>query len=101
MELIEAGLDYLDPVWENDDWRLFRVEMPAAVGAAAVGTDWFEIDARRPGDHRLAIEFTPWWRVVEGSACVREADDGSTVVEAAAPGRVRVEARLGGDSCSG
>ena len=101
VELIEAGLDYLDPVWEKDDWRLFRVEMPAAVGAAAVGTDWFEIDARRPGDHRLGIEYTPWWRVVEGSACVREADDGSTVVDAAAPGRVRVEARLGGDSCSG
>jgi hypothetical protein len=84
VELIDSGLDYLEPVWENDDWRLYRVDRPVAVGTKRAGTDWFEIDARRPGDYRVGIEYTPWWRVVEASA----------------PGRIRIEARMGGDSCS-
>ena len=100
VELIESGLDYLEPVWENDDWRLYRVEAPPPVGTAAIGTDWFEIDARRPGAYPVGIEFTRWWRVVEGRGCVSEAEDGATVVEASAPGRIRIEPRLGGDSCS-
>ena len=101
VELIESGLDYLQPVWANQDWRLYRVDEAAATGAVASGPDWFEIVARRAGDLPVEIGFTPWWRVVEGDACVQEGDDDSTVVAAKAPGPVRVEARLGGDSCSG
>jgi hypothetical protein len=101
VDLIESGLDYLEPVWENDDWRLYRVETSLPTVTTATGPDWFEIHARDRADYRVGIEFTPWWRVVEGSGCVSEAEDGATVVEANAPGPIRVEARLDGDSCSG
>jgi hypothetical protein len=100
VELIDAGLDYLEPVWQGEGWRLYRVDEPEAVGVAAGGSDWFELVAERAGPHPVGIEFTRWWRVVEGDACVEEGADGSTVVEARAPGRIRVEARLDGDSCS-
>ena len=98
--LIDTGLEYLDLVCRNDDWRLYRVDGAVPVGASAVGPDWFEVDARQPGEHPVGIEFTRWWRVVEGDACVEEGEDGETVVEARAPGRIRVEARLSGGSCS-
>jgi hypothetical protein len=98
--LIGTGLEYLDLVWRNDDWRLYRVDGAVPVGAAAVGPDSFEVDARQPGEHPVGIEFTRWWRVVEGDACVEEGEDGETVVEVRAPGRIRVEARLSGGSCS-
>jgi hypothetical protein len=100
VELIDSGLDYLEPVWENADWRLYRVDRSSPIGTEAAGTDWFELDAPRAGEYRVGIEYTRWWRVVEGSGCVSEADDGATVVEANAPGPIRVEARLDGDSCS-
>jgi hypothetical protein len=101
VELIDSGLDYLEPVWENEDWRLYRVDRRSPTGTAAAGTDWFEIDPSRTGEYRVGIEYTRWWRMVEGSGCVSEAEDGATVVEARAPGPIRVEARLDGDSCSG
>ena len=88
-------------MWRNDDWRLYRVDGAIPRRRRAVGPDWFEVDAREPGEHPVGIEFTRWWRVVEGDACVEEGEDGETVVDAIAPGRIRVEARLSGGSCSG
>jgi hypothetical protein len=101
VELIDSGLEYLEPVWENDAWRLYRVDRGLPTGAATIGTDWFDVDARERADYRVGIEYTPWWRVVEGSGCVAEAEDGATIVEASAPGAIRVEARMSGNSCSG
>ena len=100
IDLVERGLPYLKEVWSNDDWRLFRVADPVELGVSALGYDWFEVDASRPGEIPVRIRHTPYWSVTEGDACVREDDVGWTTVEAKAPGTIRVEARLFGDSCS-
>jgi hypothetical protein len=97
--LIDSGLDYLDPVWEGDHWRLYRVVNAGQPRLTAVGPDWFELDTRRPGEYPVGIRGSSYWTVTEGDGCVSD-DHGQTVVEARSPGPIRVEARLFGDPCS-
>jgi hypothetical protein len=97
--LIDSGLGYLNLVWKDADWRLYRVEDPAPTGLAAVGPDWFELRPRRPGDYPVGIRASRYWHVSRGDACVSE-EDGETVVEARSAGPIRVESRLFGGSCS-
>lgn len=97
--LIDSGLDYLDPVWSNEDWRLFRVESPPRLGVTALGADSFELDPHRAGSYPVSIRYSGSWAVTVGDACIAEAPGGSIVVRAAAPGPIRVEARLRGDPC--
>jgi hypothetical protein len=100
VELIDSGLDYLSPVWQNDHWDVYRVEDAAPLGVSAMGANWFEVDAPRPGSYPVAINYTWTWSVTEGDACVERADDDSTVVVAREPGTVRVVSRLGfGSGC--
>jgi hypothetical protein len=98
--LITNGLDYLDPVWHDDDWSLYSVDDPRGLGVSAAGADWFEVEAPLPGEYPVAINFTSTWTVDGGDACVERAGDGSTVVVAREPGTVRVSSRLGfGSGC--
>ena len=96
--LIESGLDYLEPIWSSDDWRLYRVVDASPVGVESAEPDDLVIDAPRPGDYELGVNWNRWWRVTEGDACVREEDD-RTVVEVAEPGTIRVGVGLSGGRC--
>jgi hypothetical protein len=100
VSLVTGGLPYLDQVWANDHWRLYRVSDPVPLAVSRLGYDWFEVGAGTAGEIPVRIRYTPYWSVTEGDACVKEDDDGWTVVEARAAGTIRVEARLFGDSCS-
>ena len=100
VELIEGGLPYLRPVWNDDDWRLYRVDQPHELGVSAIGADWFEVDAPRAGSYPVALNFTSTWTVTEGDGCVERGPSDSTVVQAKAPGTIRVESKLGlGSGC--
>ena len=99
-DLIERGLEFLRPVWRGEHWRLYRVAAARPLGIRALGPDWFELEPRGAGPHHVGIHFNRYWSVVDGAACVREAD-GWTVVEATRRGPIRVEATLAGDRCSG
>ena len=102
--LIDSGLDYLEPVWSDANWRLFRVNGADewgldGLGVQEVGADSFEV---APGGRETSIRWTPYWSVTGGEGCVHESEDGETVVEARpGSGPITVEAELGGDSCSG
>lgn len=102
--LIDGGLDYLRLVWRNDDWRLYRVAGSGGwglegLGVRAVGPASFSVD---PSAGPTSIRWTPLWSVTAGAGCVSEGDDGETVVRARpASGPLTVEAKIGGDSCSG
>jgi hypothetical protein len=92
--LVASGLPYLEPVWSNEDWRLFAVrdatgliEAPARL--EAIGADWFHLAAPRAGDYVLRIHFNRYWTVTGGAACLR-ARGPWTMVEAERPGEVRV-----------
>ena len=104
--LIDGGLDYLTPVWSDDDWRLYRVDDADSTGLSALGVSAIEIggftvEAPRPGVHPSSIEWSPYWSVTGGDACVVELDDGTTAVETVKANQVvTVEQRmLGGDDC--
>jgi hypothetical protein len=101
VELIETGLSYLVPIWSDADWSLYRVDpSQSPEDLVAVDLDRFTIDAAEPGEYPTKINWTPYWRVTGGDACLREAADGSTLVESRAPDQaITVGARLSGDSC--
>jgi hypothetical protein len=106
VDLVEDGLPYLVRVWESEDWRLYRVRDARSIASGgalltAIGPDWFELEISRAGRFEIAIEHSRYWSVAAGNACVEEAADGETAVDAHEAGRVRIETRLVPDRCSG
>jgi hypothetical protein len=100
--LIDAGLDYLTPVWRSQHWRLYRVDRPnglARAGVESIAPDEVVVNARRPGEIALPINWTRYWSVDGGDACVGEGGDGETVLDARRPGSVELGVSLGGDHC--
>jgi hypothetical protein len=78
VDLIDAGLPYLSLEWEDEDWRLYRVE-----GAPTVRYRW-----------------SPYWDVVGGEGCV-ERDGDWTRVDAPSGAQVEIAARLSLDGLLG
>lgn len=96
--LIERGLPFLAPVWRSAHWRLYAVRGAAPLARRparleAIGGDWFSLQAPHAGAWPVRLRFTRYWTVLSGEACVSE-EGGWTVVQARAPGLVRVAARL-------
>jgi hypothetical protein len=106
-ELLEGGLPYLEEVWRNRDWRVWRftgfrglVEGPASV--VELSSDGFTLDVREPATLRVRIRASRHW-VVQGGAddvCVTSTTDGWTRVRAQSPGRVEIGQALTGSSCT-
>jgi hypothetical protein len=112
--LIDAGLPYLDLVWESPEWRLYAVteqapfvstpeaplEPTADARLAALGPDSFELTADDPGSYLVRVHYTRYWNVVEGMACV--APEGEwTRVDVQVPSVVHVKAEFGLDALFG
>jgi hypothetical protein len=96
--LIDGGLDYLDEIWSDRNWRLYRVEEARPVGVDSAGPDELVIVADSAGTYELDVNWNRYWRVTEGDGCVRE-KDGRTVVEAEEPGVIRLGVGLSGERC--
>lgn len=94
-ELIRGGLPYLQPVWRDRHWRVFRVRdaaslaMPGGGTVTRVTTQGFRLRAASPGTTVVRIRWTPYWKAA-GGACVRRAPGDWTAVRAARPGDVDV-----------
>jgi hypothetical protein len=102
--LIDRGLGYLGLIWEDEDWRLYSVTSADGLpesGIDELGVDRVVLDGPGLGTRTLPVNWTRWWRVEEGSACLRESEDGRLEVDVLDFGRVEIAASLGGDSCSG
>jgi hypothetical protein len=101
--LIDGGLDYLTPVWDSEHWRLYRVRgAPGLAGSGVVSTgpDRVDLDLDHASSESLPVNWSRYWGVASGDACVREGDDGETVIEARSAGPVELRASLDGDRCS-
>lgn len=101
--LVVSGLAYLRPVWRDPDWALYAVTDPTALAAGpAAGVtmthDAITFTATAPGTVTLRAQYTPYWTVTAGRACVRPGGRRLTRVRVDAPGRVVVTARLGDGS---
>ncbi|HSI79516.1 MAG TPA: hypothetical protein VK919_02585 [Solirubrobacterales bacterium] len=123
--LIDSGLPFLEPIWEEEDWRLYRVDPePPLVSAIAgpeagadrgsgrapslrrLGPGRFELDAET-GHYLVRLAWTPYWELDGARACASE-EAGWTRIDVAGSGTVELAARfriagLGGREriCSG
>ncbi len=96
--LIDSRLEYLEPVWSDEDWRLYRVDGAVPVGIESAGPDELVLDAPRTGAYAPVVNWNRYWEVTDGDACVRDEGD-RTVVEVAEPGTIRLGVGLSGERC--
>jgi len=92
-ELIRSGRAGLVEVARAGDVTVYEVPEPTPIltgpGDArltALRHDRVEGELGAAGTYRLAVRWTPTWRVAAGDVCVREAPDGMTQVVARIPG---------------
>jgi hypothetical protein len=112
--LIEDDLSYLEPLWSNEDWRLYGVDAPPSSGprywdlrergVRVESPDSFSLDAEQAGEYSTGITWSNYWHVSEGDGCVVPHGDERTTVVVAKRGneRLEVEQRFGlggGDQC--
>jgi hypothetical protein len=95
--LIGRGLPYLDPVWSNRHWRVYRVRdaQPLVSGPAELvelASQRFVLRSHGSGSALVRVRWTPYW-VVEGGGCVARAGEW-TRVQLPASGQVAVRARF-------
>lgn len=71
-KLVGEGLPYLQQVWGDENWRLFKVDAPTDLvsGRATVvraGADQLVIDVKAAGRVLVRIPHSPWLGLVDGS----------------------------------
>lgn len=71
-KLVRAGLPYLQQVWGDANWQLFKVDAPTnlVTGPASVvraGADQLVIDAKQPGRVLVRIPHSPWLGLVDAA----------------------------------
>jgi hypothetical protein len=96
--LIDRGLPYLQLVWRTTHWRIYAVQDPTPIvqGPAtlrAMGSNWFQLEAERTGKAFIAVHFSPYWAVTQGSGCVAPAG-AFTSLQIRSPGPVRIAIRF-------
>jgi hypothetical protein len=89
---------FLEPVWRDAHWQLFRVRdsAPVAAGAGARARllpAGVEVTAPRAGRLLLRVRWTAYWRLAGAVGCVTPRG-GWTVLDAAARGRFLLTARF-------
>lgn len=73
--IVRRGTDWLEPVWQDEGWRIYRVRdavpLVSAPGAVVRG-DAASLVLRMPaaGSVRIRIAYSPWLRA-DGGGCVR------------------------------
>ncbi len=74
-KLIERGLPYLQKVYSNAHWRVFRVRgaTPLASGPGRLtrlAYDSFKLHARHAGSFLVRVHYSPYWGLRNGTGCV-------------------------------
>jgi hypothetical protein len=97
--LIEANQSYLQLVWHNSHWRLWKV-----VGSPGMTTgpahlvslhpDQMVVDASGAGTTTIRVRYTPAWSIVSGPGCVGPSKGPWTEVISRGQGRIVIETTL-------
>ena len=111
-KLIRAGLPYLQKVYSNAHWRVYRVRgaTPLASGPGRLtrlAYDSLKIHARHAGSFLVRVHFSPYWAITTGAGCVEPGPGGWTRVTLDGPGSAVVKASFsltraleGGPACT-
>ena len=94
--VIDAGPGYLQQVWSNPQWRVYRVidATPLADNGAtvtAVDAESLTVHAPRVGVTNVRFRYTKWYRVAVGDACMTQSTDGWLQLHVHAPGTIVVK----------
>lgn len=112
-KLIERGLPYLQQVYRNAHWRVFRVRgaTPLASGPGRLtrlADESFKLHARHAGSFLVRVHYSPYWAITTGAGCVSSGPGGWTRVTLDGPGSAVVKASFslvraleGGAACTG
>ncbi|MDX6697817.1 MAG: hypothetical protein QOE65_1214 [Solirubrobacteraceae bacterium] len=95
--LVRRGVDYLEPVWGNADWRVyrFRYAVPLVQGPAhlvSLSPNAFTVRASGPGVVDVRVRYTRYWKIETGAGCVESAPGGLTRLRLTTGGLTRVKA---------
>ena len=97
--LLATPPSYLQPVWHNEHWRVWRVlGSPGLVSGPAtlvsLRPDGFTLDATSSGRIVVRVHYTPLWSIARGQACAAPTADGWTALTVTAKGRIEVKTAL-------
>jgi hypothetical protein len=91
--LLASGRSGLQQVFRSEDWRIYAVPRadailtgPGAESVAELSHERIAGSIPAPGDYRLRVRYTRYWRVERGRLCLMESADGMTVLRARAAG---------------
>jgi hypothetical protein len=105
--LLERGTPYLEQVWQNANWRVWRVtDFKGLVSGNAellrLTPDGFALQMPRAGDVLVRVRATRHWRVRDDAGCAAATDNGWTVLRGLPAGVTEVSQSLNnGTSCPG
>lgn len=107
--LVASGPPYLEEVWRDAGWRVYRVKDPVPLvdaPASVVRSDSAEIVVRmpRPGTVTVRVAYSPWLRAEGAGGCLAPAADGElTRLTVSRPGDVTIGSAYltGAGRCSG
>ena len=98
-QLVRSGLPYLQPVWHDINWRLWRVagspgllSGPAHLTALTANT--FTLLASQVGAITVRVRYSDAWTIDGGGACLAPAPGGWTTVEADRTGPITAVADI-------
>jgi hypothetical protein len=109
-ELLISGRSGLRLVHTSPNWRIWEVPGPRPMltgpGEARItryGHEEIDGVTGASGDYRLAVRFTNYWRVLAGSICLAETQDGTTILRVREPGpfRLRIDLDARGTAACG
>jgi hypothetical protein len=93
--LIARGLPYLEEVFTNPDWTVYRVDDPAPLAngiarSVKLTPQGFAMVADEAGSALVNVRWTPYWQIKQGTGCLEQSYDGFTRVYVDEPGVIRV-----------
>jgi hypothetical protein len=102
-QLLRSQLPYLEKVWSNPDWQLWRFDgYPGMIGGSAtmlgMDADGFRLIVYKPGDIIVRVRSSSHWQV-NGQGCASEDPSGWTRLENLPTGFVVVGQALFAEAC--
>jgi hypothetical protein len=102
-DLLRGGLPYLEPLWHDQHWQLWRVEGYHGLvdgGATVIDQDVTGLTLRVivPGDVTIRVRPSPHWRL-DRPGCVDATADGWTRLQGLQVGVVRLTQQWLGSPC--
>jgi hypothetical protein len=92
-DLLTSGRSGLRKVFVTENWRIYELPRADPILTGTGDGKLTELGHERvagslpaPGDYRLRVRYTRYWRVERGRLCLSESADGMTVLRARAAG---------------